>query len=50
MDAREELKRWIALIVQNAAQEDSKLVKSDIDVFLGVAAQLAGVLSSRYET
>jgi len=50
MDAREELKRLVATVVQNAAQEDSKLVKADIDLFLGVAAQLAGVLSSRYET
>ena len=50
MDEREELKRWIATVVQNAANEDSKLVKADIDLFLGVAGQLAGVLSSRYET
>ncbi len=50
MDAREELKRWIALVVQNAAKEDSSQVKSDIDLFLGVSGQLAGVLSSRNET
>ena len=50
MDEREELKRWIATVVQNAANEDSKLVKADIDLFLGVAGQLVGILSSRYET
>ena len=44
------MKRWIATIVQNAADEDSKLVKADIDLFLGAAGQLTGVLSSRYET
>ena len=50
MDEREELKRWIATVVQNAANEDSKLVKSDIDLFLGASGQLVGILSSRYET
>ena len=50
MDAREEMKRWIATIVQNAANEDSKLVKADIDLFLGASGQLVGILSSRYET
>jgi hypothetical protein len=29
MDAREEMKRWIATVVQGASEEDSKLVKSD---------------------
>ena len=50
MDAREEMKRWIATIIQNATQEDSSQVKADIDLFLGASAQLAGILTSRYET
>ena len=50
MDEREELKRLIATVVQNASQEDSKLVKADIDLFLSAAQQLVGVLTSRYET
>ena len=49
MDAREEMKRWIATIIQNATQEDSGQVKADIDLFLSASAQLAGILSSRYE-
>jgi hypothetical protein len=49
MDAREEMKRWIATIIQNATKEDGSLVKADIDLFLSASAQLAGVLSSRYE-
>jgi hypothetical protein len=50
MDAREEMKRWIATIIQNATQEDSSQVKADIDLFLGASSQLAGTLSGRYET
>ena len=50
MDEREELKRWIATVVQNAANEDSKLVKADINLLLSASAQLVGILSSRYET
>ena len=49
MNAREKLKRLMAVVVQNASEEDSKLVKGDIDMFLGVSAQLAGILSSRCE-
>ena len=50
MDQREEMKRWISVILQNASQEDAALVKKDIDMFLGVSSQLAGILSSRVET
>ena len=50
MDQREEMKRWISVILQNASQEDAALVKKDIDMFLGVSSQLAGILSSRLET
>jgi hypothetical protein len=47
MDAREELKRWIAMIVQLSAEEESKVVKQDIDLFLSVAGELSGKLAER---
>ena len=50
MDKREEMKRWIAIVVQNAANESSKQIHNDIETFLGVSNQLAGVLSARCET
>ena len=49
MDAREEMKRWITAVIQNAPNETSKLVKDDIDLVLGAAGQLAGILTARYE-
>ena len=47
MDAREELKRWIAMVVQMSAEEESKVVKQDIDLFLSVAGELSGKLADR---
>jgi hypothetical protein len=47
MDAREELKRWIAMVVQLSAEEDSKTIKHDIDLFLSVAGELSGKLAER---
>ncbi len=47
MDAREELKRWIALVVQLSAEEESKVIKQDIDLFLSVAGELSGKLADR---
>jgi hypothetical protein len=47
MDAREELKRWIAMVVQLSAEEESKVVKQDIDLFLSVAGELSGKLADR---
>ena len=47
MDAREELKRWIATVVQMSAEEESKVVKQDIDLFLSVAGELSGKLADR---
>lgn len=45
MDAREELKRWIAMVVQMSAEEESKVIKQDIDLFLAVAGELSGKLA-----
>ena len=47
MDAREELKRWIVTVVQMSAEEDSKTIKQDIDLFLSVAGDLSGKLAER---
>lgn len=47
MDAREELKRWIATVVQMSAEEESKVIKQDIDLFLAVAGELSGKLADR---
>ena len=47
MDAREELKRWIATVVQMSAEEESKTIKQDIDLFLSVAGELSGRLAER---
>lgn len=47
MDAREELKRWIAMVVQLSAEEESKTIKQDIDLFLSVAGELSGKLAER---
>lgn len=47
MDAREELKRWIAMVVELSADEESKVIKQDIDLFLSVAGELSGKLADR---
>jgi len=47
MDAREELKRWIAMVVQLSAEEESKVIKQDIDLFLSVAGELSDRLADR---
>jgi len=47
MDAREELKRWLAVLVQMADEEESKTIKQDVDMFLAVASELTGKLAAR---
>jgi hypothetical protein len=47
MDAREELKRWIATVVELSADEESKVIKQDIDVLLSAAGTLTGKLADR---
>jgi hypothetical protein len=47
MNAREELKRWIATVVQMSTEEESKVIKQDIDLFLAVAGDLSGKLADR---
>jgi hypothetical protein len=47
MNAREELKRWIAMVVQLSSEEESTTIKQDIDLFLSVAGELSGKLAER---
>ena len=47
MDAREELKGWIATVVQMSGEEESKVIKQDIDLFLSAAEELSGKLADR---
>ena len=47
MDAREQIKRAIILLPKLAADSESKEVKADIDLLMGVASQLVTVLVSR---
>jgi hypothetical protein len=47
MDAREQIKRAILLLAKLAAESESKEIKADIDLVMGVASQLVTVLVSR---
>ena len=47
MDAREEMKRWLALLVQMADGAESKTIKQDADMLLAVASELTGKLAAR---
>ena len=50
MDQREEMRRWLAVLLQNSTKADAKIVHQDIDMLLNVTSQLAGILSSRVDT
>ena len=50
MDQREEMKRWLAILLQNSTKADATIVHQDIDMLLNITSQLAGILSSRVET
>jgi hypothetical protein len=47
MNAREEMKRWLALLVQMADEAESKTIKQDADMLLAVASELTGKLAAR---
>ena len=47
MDVREEIGRWLALLVQLEGKSESAEIKKDMDMLLGVVAQLAGILTER---
>jgi hypothetical protein len=47
MDAREQIKRAVLLLPKLAAESESKEIKADIDLMMGVASQLVTVLVSR---
>ncbi|WP_374285298.1 hypothetical protein [Novosphingobium sp.] len=41
------MKRWLAVLVQLADEEESKTIKQDVDMFLAVASELTGKLAAR---
>ncbi len=47
MDAREQIKRAILLLPKLAAEIESKEIKADIDLVMGVASQLVTVMLNR---
>ena len=50
MDQREEMRRWLAVLLQNSTKADAEIVHQDIDMLLNVTSQLAGILGSRVDT
>lgn len=47
MDAREEIKRWLAALIQLAADSESEQIKADIELLIGVTLQLTTELTNR---
>ena len=47
MDTREQIKRAILLLPKLAAESESKEIKADIDLLMGVASQMVTALVSR---
>ncbi len=47
MDAREEISRWLALLVQLSNEAESDQINADIRMLMGVALQLTSVLANR---
>jgi hypothetical protein len=47
MDAREQIKRAVLLLPKLAAESESKEIKADIDLMMGVASQLVTVMVNR---
>lgn len=47
MDAREEIKRWLVMLTQLAADSESEQIKADIELLMGVTLQLTTELTNR---
>ena len=47
MDIRDEIKRCLVTLTQLAAESESKQIKADIDMLLGVALQLTTEMANR---
>lgn len=50
MDMREEMRRWVSIVMQEASDQEVNSIKEDIDFLLGASAGLIAVLSSRCES
>jgi Mg-chelatase subunit ChlI len=47
MDAREEIKRWLVMLTQLAADSESEQINADIELLMGVTLQLTTELTNR---
>lgn len=47
MDAREEFKRWLALLLDMADEAESKTIKQDADMLLAAASEMTGKLAAK---
>ena len=47
MDAREEISRWLALLVQLSSEAESDQIDGDIKMLTGVTLQLSSELAKR---
>lgn len=47
MDAREELKRWLAVLLDMADEAESKTIKQDADMLLAAASELTEKLAAK---
>lgn len=50
MNIREEMKRWMMVIIQAAKGSDSKDIQKDVQLFLNGASQLSDILAKRNES
>lgn len=50
MDIREEMKRWMMVVIQAANDSDSKDIQKDVKLFLDSAGQLSDILAKRNES
>lgn len=50
MDIREEMKRWMMVLIQAANDSDSKDIQKDVKLFLDGAGQLSDILAKRNES
>ncbi len=47
MDAREEFKRWLAVLLDMADEAESKTIKQDADMLLAASSELIGKLAAK---
>jgi hypothetical protein len=50
MDIREEMKRWMMVLIQSANDADSRDIQKDVKLFLDGVGQLSDILAKRNES